>query len=169
MQATEAVSQPEAEASPYADHGARLAAFLLDQLLLCSILFTLVAFASLVIFVTSDYGETDPPDRSYFIAIGIIAAAVPIWVLYHAVLWGTTGQTLGKMVMGLRVVDRHGERIGMGRALLRTLAFAVSALALHLPALLALFGYERRTVHDVIAGTVVARTSELWFPGEEHA
>ncbi len=153
--------------SPYAGYLPRLAAFLLDQVLMLSVFLTLVTIGALEVFLTSDLGEVDPPDRSYYIAIFIVSLIVPIWFLYHAILWGTTGQTLGKMLMNLRVVSRDGERIGMGRAFARTFAFAISAFTLHIAAALALFGEERRTVHDVIAGTVVARKSELWFPDEE--
>ena len=120
-----------------------------------------MAVAGLVIFLTSDYGAVDPPDRSYYTALTIIAAMVPIWLLYHALLWGTTGRTAGLWLMDLRVVRRNGARIGMWRALLRVAAYTVSAFTLHLAATLALFGYERRTVHDVIAGTVVVHDSAL--------
>ena len=144
------------EASPYAGYGARLLAFLIDQLFLLSLLFLLIAVAALEVLLTSDYGEVDPPTRSYYVGIGIVGAFLPLWLLYHVLCWGFWGKTIGKMVMGIQIVRRDGDRIGLGRAILRTFAYLISTLTLHLPTLFALFGDERRAMHDILAGTVVA-------------
>jgi uncharacterized RDD family membrane protein YckC len=153
---TDAPAHHDDDIEAYAGLGARLLAFLIDQVFLVSMLASLVAIGALEIFLTSDYGAVDPPDRSYYIAIGIIAAFLPLWLLYHIILWGTSGKTIGKMIMGIQVVRRDGEQIGIGRAVVRTLAYLVSTLTLHISTLFALFGHERRTMHDVIAGTIVA-------------
>ena len=93
------------------------------------------------------------------------------------------GQTAGKILMDVRVVDRDGARLGVRRSLLRTLVFWAPSLAgaLSLPAamsalpwqmLLALLVYggwpaiiylylfnarTRQSLHDLATGTLVVR------------
>ena len=165
---THGVSSSYDHVSPYAGYRARLLAFLIDQVLLLSVFLSLVALAAGELFIASDYGEVDPSDRSYYIAFSIIGAFPPLWVLYHAVLWGISGKTLGKMIMGIQVVRRDGERIGFGRAALRTLAYTISAATLHIGTLLGLFGEERRAMHDILSGTVVATDEGVRLHREFH-
>ncbi|MSQ61695.1 MAG: RDD family protein [Dehalococcoidia bacterium] len=155
---------------PYPRHSVRLLAFLIDQVLLISVFLALLAAAALIIFLTSERGQVDPPDSSYTIAIIILAAMIPIWILYHVLLWGTTGQTLGKYLLDLRALRRDGARLGLGRASLRLVGYTLSALTLHLATVLVFFGHERRALHDRIATTVVVHHFEPWmveWVGEE--
>jgi uncharacterized RDD family membrane protein YckC len=74
------------------------------------------------------------------------------------VLAGLRGQTLGKWATGLRIERINGERIGIGHALLRHLVgYPLSLLTLGIGFLLSAFNAQGRTLHDVIAGTVVLR------------
>ncbi len=61
----------------------------------------------------------------------------------------------GKHALGMRVVDRDGEGIGILRAGLRYLASALSWLTLNLGHLLAAVPPQKRALHDYIAGTRV--------------
>ena len=78
-------------------------------------------------------------------------------LLYAAYFTGTTGQTLGKMLFGLRVVGRAGRAPGyaaaLGRAALGTLGAAAAGLGL-MPML---FDPARRALHDRLFGTRVVR------------
>jgi uncharacterized RDD family membrane protein YckC len=70
------------------------------------------------------------------------------------------GQTLGKMVMGIRVVSaEEAEPIGVGRAFERTLLWAILAAPAGLGLLTALFSSDHRGLHDRMAGTRVVRAS----------
>ena len=65
------------------------------------------------------------------------------------------GQTLGKIVLGLRVVKRNGNRIGIADAILRNvLGYNLSGIFL-LGFLWAAVDRERQGWHDKLAGTVV--------------
>lgn len=64
--------------------------------------------------------------------------------------------TPGKAILGLAVTDRGHDRIGMGRSLWRYIAMSLTAPFL-IPLLLGIFNRERRTLHDMMAGTVVIR------------
>lgn len=153
----------------YAPRRARFLAFLIDQLLIISCVLTLVAIAALEVFLTSDYGEVDPPESASVAAIVIVAAGAPLWALYYTLTWARGGRTLGQLIMGLRVVRRDGAPLGYWRAAARMLAFALSSLTLHLLALPALLTEEHRTTHDVIAGTVVVRDDPHPWPAYEAA
>ena len=63
--------------------------------------------------------------------------------------------TPGKRAIGIKVTDLAGNRIGVGRSLLRFAASLVSLAALGLGYAVCFWNARRRTLHDFIAGTVV--------------
>jgi uncharacterized RDD family membrane protein YckC len=70
------------------------------------------------------------------------------------------GQTLGKMALGIRVVTADdGEPLGIGRALRRTLMWAILAVPAGLGFMTAFFSSDYRGLHDRFAGTRVVRAS----------
>ena len=73
---------------------------------------------------------------------------------------GPTGQTIGKRMLGIRVVDFHtGGPIGYPRGVLRYLGRAASSFVVYLGYLWMLWDREAQTWHDKIAGTVVVPIS----------
>jgi uncharacterized RDD family membrane protein YckC len=80
---------------------------------------------------------------------------------YMAVFTAAGGQSIGKMVMGIKVVtideSRGSDRVPLGQAVLRAAGYLVSALPAGLGFLPALFGPERRAVHDRLAHTRVVK------------
>ena len=76
--------------------------------------------------------------------------------VYNVVLMVSfNGQTLGKMMLRLRVVKKRGGRITILDALLRNVfGYTVSQIFL-LGYLWALFDREKQAWHDKMAGTVV--------------
>jgi uncharacterized RDD family membrane protein YckC len=142
---------------PLAGRGERLGAALLDGAVY------LVALASAVVLATAlGYDldlETSP------IRIGLGSAMLPVAVVQMALL-SLRGQTLGKMLMGVRVVDQDdGRNPGFVRAVL--MRQVLPGMIVALPCLgrvfwladcLCIFGEERRCFHDLIAGTKVVRT-----------
>lgn len=88
---------------------------------------------------------------------GIIGLAMGLHFIYHVVLLGGCGQTVGRMALGIAVVRRDGAAPGYGRALLRSLGNALVVLTLGLAGLVFLFNRERRDLADLISGTRVVR------------
>jgi uncharacterized RDD family membrane protein YckC len=78
-------------------------------------------------------------------------------LLYVALLeGGPRGQTLGKMALGIRVIDFNtGGPIGYARGFLRYIGKLISAIACFLGYLWMLWDKEKQTWHDKIATTVV--------------
>ena len=85
--------------------------------------------------------------------LAVVGLGVALHVIYHTVLVGGCGQTLGKMLMGVAVVRRDGGPAGYGRALLRCSSGALSLLTLGLDRVLVLFARDRRGLADLVAGT----------------
>lgn len=85
------------------------------------------------------------------------AFAVVVPAAYFVLAHGTGGRTLGKRLVGVRVVGASGEPIGYPRALGRVLALALAALPLGLGLLVAAGRRDRRGLHDLLAGTRVVR------------
>jgi uncharacterized RDD family membrane protein YckC len=81
-------------------------------------------------------------------------ALVAFTVINHVLLAGLTGKTLGKIVVGMRIVRADTrEAPGVPRALLRHVVWAVP-FAIVINVAMMVLG-NRRTLNDVIAGTVV--------------
>ena len=76
-------------------------------------------------------------------------------MVYFSYFHGTTGQTPGKRLLGLRVVQETGEPIGLGTAFLRWVGYIVSALPMLMGFLWAGADRRKQGWHDKIAGTVV--------------
>lgn len=82
--------------------------------------------------------------------IGLLIGAV-----YHIGFWAATGQTLGKMAVGLRVVTENGEKPTVGVATVRYVSYILSGIILYIGFAMAAFDDQKRALHDRIAKTFV--------------
>jgi len=91
-----------------------------------------------------------------------ILLAVFMAVLNLGVIPGLTGLTLGKWATGLRIERNDGGNDGIGRALLRHfIGYPLSFALLGLGFLIAAVSVHGRGLHDIIAGTIVAREGSI--------
>lgn len=74
---------------------------------------------------------------------------------YYIVLHGATGQTVGKLIVGVRVVASEGDRVSYAVAFIRWLGYFLSSITLFIGYLLAGVRADKRALHDLIAGTRV--------------
>lgn len=81
------------------------------------------------------------------------------WFLYLAWCWRHGGVTLGMRAWRVRLVFEDGETPGWGRCLVRFAVSLISAAALGLGFIWALFDRERRSWHDLASGSALVRTS----------
>ena len=89
--------------------------------------------------------------------------SVLINVVYYVGMLSRSGQTLGNMAVGTRVVDTNtGGPIGPGKAFVRWLSEGILFVLLIVPGLLdilwPLWDQRRQTLHDKMAATLVIRT-----------
>lgn len=82
---------------------------------------------------------------------------VLVLIAYHAAFWAWKGTTLGGLVCGLKVVRTDGRPLDRAVALVRALAAVFSAAPLFLGFFWAGWSAERRSWHDLIAGTLVVK------------
>ena len=69
---------------------------------------------------------------------------------------GPSGQTVGKRVLGIRVIDFDtGGPIGFGRGVIRYLSRILSSIPLYLGYFWMLWDGQKQTWHDKLANTVV--------------
>ena len=93
-------------------------------------------------------------------ASGVLGLWIALWWCYFVVGWGLLGATPGKWAMGMRIMDYHQRcPIGPARATLRLAAYCVSSITFEWGHLLMLIRTDRRTLHDILAGTRVVRKS----------
>lgn len=97
--------------------------------------------------------------------VKIYGLAAVIGLLDLVVLQGATGASLGKMVVGLRVVDGEGKKAGFGRVVIRWLLLIVDGLCCALPGLISSFTSKgHRRIGDMAGGTYVVAKGDLGRP-----
>jgi uncharacterized RDD family membrane protein YckC len=152
---------------PRAGFGRRFVALLLDGILLSIISGVIAEAMGYDVFQarTTEGGES----YGAFFNDGAFLIRLVLEGIYVSILEGRrAGQTLGKMAMGIRVMQlRTGEPLGYGRAGMRYLAKYLSALPFALGFLWAAWDREKQTWHDKLVGSVVVPTSA--YPLDRHA
>lgn len=134
----------------YAGPLTRLLAILLDTVIVTTG-FTLITAG--IVFLGGLVGiEVDLTGRGFwFLAAYVSWAFVYLWVSF-----AVFGKTLGKTVLGVRVVGADGTvALRGGQAFLRALTFPLSFVLLGIGLLGIVFGRERRAWHDHFAGSAV--------------
>jgi len=135
---------------PLANIGRRLAALWIDRMM-----FGATALA--IIFIGASRGGND----SEFLIIVVLAAFGAFifgMIVYEALMMSRNGQTLGKMMLKIKVVRPDGTPISAGqawgRALLRGALVHVLTLLNYIPALAT---KEKTCIHDLVANTRVVK------------
>jgi len=136
----------------------RSVAFVIDQIIL---FFTLAIF-TVVGFLAAEIGSGGAREFFFFQHARIVLAvlwpmAIILVITYFAFFHGAWGQTIGKMIFGLRVVKNDGQPLSFSRALVRTIVYALSAIPFFLGFFWVAFTSGKRSWHDLIAGTMVIR------------
>ncbi|WP_026181493.1 RDD family protein [Thioalkalivibrio sp. ALJ7] len=89
--------------------------------------------------------------------LGNLLGIIISW-LYYTIFESSEWQaTPGKRMLGLRVTDLDGQRIGFGRANARYWSKILSALILMIGYLMAAFTRRKQALHDLIASTLVLK------------
>ena len=130
----------------------RCGALLIDYILVASI----VAFSTVVARTLGGGARMAGGSAEM---IGLLVALV-VSLLNFVVLTGLRGQTLGKWATGLRIQRKDGRPLGWGYSLLRhVVGYPLSLLTFGVGFLVAAFNSQGRTLHDMVAGTVVVRSA----------
>ena len=122
-----------------ADFGTRLVAWIIDAVIIGVPMFILAMILPMALV--------------YVVALGG-------GIAYQVYFWTTTGQTPGKMVMGLKVVSAEtGELLDVGGAALRYVGCIVSGIPFYLGYFWVLWDPKHEGWHDKIAKTKVIKVA----------
>ena len=109
------------------------------------------------------YRATNPADNQFSGLYEFVdfLMTLSIWWVYTAVLHSSIWQaTLGKKLLGLKVVDYAGNRISFARATGRYFASFLSAILLGIGFILIAFTKRKQALHDKLASTLVVRHAQ---------
>ena len=136
------VAAGDGPSGPRASFGIRFVGWLIDVILVGVVSSLLTAILSL---------ET----------AGSVAIQTLLGIAYYTYLEGSpSGQTVGKKVMNIRVIDfAGGGAIGMSRAFIRYVARILSSIPCGLGYFWMLWDKEKQTWHDKLSNSVVVPTS----------
>jgi uncharacterized RDD family membrane protein YckC len=158
---------PAEGAAELGGRGARLGAVLLD-----GVIGGLLIYLPFAIFVGASgvqnmIGSDGQFDVQAFLASGALLALVPGTVIYAAItIWlvARNGQTIGKKLLGIKVVRTNGDKAGIGRIfwLRNVILTVISAIPIiggivALVDTLLIFRESRKCLHDQIADTIVIK------------
>lgn len=142
-----------------ADWWTRAGAFVLDQLIIAGVA---IVAALIAAAIANDAGG----DAAEIVTYAIV---IPLGLVYAPVLMARegdrNGQTLGKQIVGIRVVRTNGERVTFWEGVLRTVVAQQLLIAVTFY-VYALVDYlwplrdpQNQALHDKIAKTWVVRTA----------
>jgi uncharacterized RDD family membrane protein YckC len=115
----------------------------------------LISFLYRAVYLTAD---ADEMVQVMVEVMDFIQNLLVSWI-YSAVLHSSKWQaTVGKKVVGLKVVDENGNRISFGRATGRFFAQLISTLILAIGYLMVGWTKKKQGLHDMIAGTYVVKS-----------
>lgn len=144
----------EEEAFVKSSRGARLGATLLDG--------AFVAVPAMVLAILVPALSRGSVGAGAGVLLVVFMLGFLAFVVVQVVLLHRHGQTLGKRLVGIRIVRADGSRAGLGRLLgLRSFVPGlIGAIPLVGPLFgladpLFIFGQEKRCLHDLIADTIV--------------
>lgn len=135
----------------YAGIASRGAAVTIDAVMIVLLFYAGIALASLVVALV----RLDQP-QFFSISDAGWALAFTAWLFFYGWFsWSFFGQTIGKALLGLRIVAKDGGPMGPGRGLRRCFGWVVALMFFGLGFLWILISKDRRGWHDYIAGTCV--------------
>jgi len=136
----------------------RAMAFFTDQAILLFLLAIFVILGFLTLAMGASGGREIPLLRQIRIVLPVIfPLGLVLNLAYFTFFHGTWGQTIGKMIFGLRVVRPDGQPLTYSRALVRTVGYFLSAIPFFLGFLWTGFSSDKRSWHDTLTDTIVVR------------
>ena len=143
--------------------GRRFAATIIDGFF---VLFLSFAIALFVVILGMMFGFAGAENTAWNQVILFIILIISIF--YYVGMWSrSSGQTFGKLLLGIQVVSKDGERLTFGKAFLRYLGYLLSGIPASLGFIWVEFDKERRGWHDMLAGTyVISIRDDIPMDGE---
>lgn len=154
-----------------ADFTRRFFALLIDLIVLVVFLYvigTVLDYFGLISFglkigISPDKATTGIPHISNNTHLDVpeyvkVIFKLSIPVLYFGLItWWTNGYTIGKRILRIRIVSTNHKQLTLWHSIERSLGYYASSLEFGFGFLQYFIDYNRRTVHDRIAETIVIK------------
>ncbi len=127
----------------------RATAFLVDLILIFGI--TTLTLRIGLLIVDTDFGTNMNVVAPLYLILLFLSST------YFVFLQGLAGQTIGKMIFGIRVIGDDGESPGPWEAFVRWLGYFISTFFIFIGFVWALFDSKGQAWHDKFAGTYVVK------------
>ncbi|GAA1843504.1 RDD family protein [Actinomadura bangladeshensis] len=136
-----------------AEWGSRAGGYIIDYLIFAGPVFVLYLLGGLLAG-TGSGGASLLAVLFYLIGLALSVAG-GLWICYQE---GTTGQSIGKRQMGIRLVSAQtGQPIGFGMAFVRKFAHIADSFLCYIGFLWPLWDDRKQTFADKICNTIVVR------------
>lgn len=149
----------------------RFASFLIDNILVIigSLVFTLLLVA-IIFTIFPNLAGKYAVDEYTWDAILTASGRPATWldgaifvcflvfgIAYFTITIGWKGQTLGKLMLGLKVVKTDGSRAGFFRAFIRSWGYVLCIVSIGIGFLMIAWNDQKRGLHDFISNTKVIK------------
>ena len=133
----------------------RLGAYLIDSMLVGSVYYVVLMIGMVALAIVA--AGQDFKDDGFLVGMALVYLVYPVLSLgYYAGMESSKLQaTVGKLALGIKVVDGQGRRLGFGRATARWAGSIVSYLILYIGFFMAGWTRRKQALHDLMAGTFV--------------
>ena len=144
----------------YADLGQRVVAAIID-----GIVVGIAVFAVSGLFMLSGLGTFGASRMWHMFATPwgwapwtwLVGLLIPVG--YYTYLEGTSGQTLGKRIINIKVVKADGSRCDMSSAFLRSILRIIDSLFIGIVGIIVILTTEKKQrIGDIVANTIVVKT-----------
>jgi len=120
----------------------------------------LISVVALLAFGAGIYFVNDSSIESY----NLRKVSIPIYLLlfflgsaYFVILHGYSGKTIGKMLLGIRLITEQGNTVGFWESFVRWIGYYISIAFLFIGFIWSIFDSRSQSWHDKIAGTYVVK------------
>lgn len=136
--------------------GSRSAAFIIDQIILTIVNILIIIGLLLFLYGFNDLFYWDDL-MSFPIAITIIGIFVINWGYFFALEYFSGGKTIGKRLIGIRVIQDNGHSLTLLSSFIRNLLRIIDSLpASYLLGIVMVFFHSKnKRIGDLVAGTIV--------------
>lgn len=156
---TTVAPQAATTSANYADLSQRIIAAIVDSIIVgiaVGILSSIFVFSGLGMLGSSRMGGVFASSWMWAPWIWLVGLLIPIG--YYTYLEGTSGQTIGKKMMKIKVIKVNGSPCDLPSAFFRSILRVVDSLVIGLVGIVVISVTEKRQrVGDIVANTIVVR------------
>lgn len=141
----------------YAGFLIRVLAYLMDQVMVWLTLVMLGLIGYIAIETGAFLVGFSSEELRLMFSPLIFTCCLATYAIYYTFYHGYYGQTLGKILLGLKVIRTNGEDLSYSVAFKRFLGYFASSFFFGFGYLMPIFTKRRQALHDKIADTVVIK------------